>query len=165
LPGCHHLRARAPASGQSSFSFVESPPPASQKSEAQIDVREESARFRPPTITSDLASPAYPAAALAVHARTVTIDVVLTIGTAGRITDIAPNTLDLAIAGPLAQDFEDAIEKAVNQWEFLPAAVLHFERGSSPGDSGLRLTNTEFVPVRIEVKFRFSQDSGVELIK
>jgi hypothetical protein len=165
LGGCQHAAVKAPASGQSTFSFVESPPPVSQKSEAHIEVSAESARFRPPTITSDLASPAYPAAALAVHARTVTIDVVLTIGTAGRITDIAPNALDLAIAGPLAQEFEDAIEKAVNQWEFLPAAVLHFERGSSPGDSGMRLTNTELVPARIEVKFRFSQDDGVQLIK
>ena len=126
-------------------------------------VSQEAGRFRPPTITGDLVAPIYPAAALAAHARAATIDVVLTIGTTGRITDIEPSALDLAIAGPFAQDFEDAIEKAVNQWEFLPAAILQFERGSAPGDSSLRMTNTELVPARIEVKFRFNGNGDVTL--
>lgn len=163
LPACSHLPARPPTSGQSAVDFVEPPPPASQKSEALLDVSEETARFRAPVILSDLVVPAYPASALVAHAGAATIDVQLTVGIAGQITDVSPNAVDLAVLGRFAAVFEDAIEAAVAQWRFRPAELVHLERGTDPQHSYLRITSTEKVPAQLEAKFRFNESGMVSV--
>jgi hypothetical protein len=162
LAGCHGPLV-PPPKGQGSFSFIEPPPPTGQKP-ASVAVSEEAARYRPPVIVNDLATPIYPAAALAAHAGAATIDAQITIGTDGRIADFSPSPLGLAMLGRFSQEFSDAIERALGQWRFQPAEMVHFERGTDPQDSYLRITSTEPVPAYFEVKFRFTENGRVSFM-
>ena len=161
--GCQHPAAPHAAAGRSTFAFVDPPPPTDQPSAAKVEVSEEPERYRPPVVVSDLVAPAYPASALAGHAGAATVNVQLTVGISGRITDVSPNAVDLAVLGWFAPAFQDAIEAAVAQWRFLPAGLVHTERGTDPRHSYLRITGTELVPAQLEVKFRFTADGKVSV--
>jgi len=161
--GCQHERAADVRQGRSAFSFVQ-PAGTDWQEDARIKIEPGAAQYRPPIVAGALAIPKYPPAALKAHAGAVTIDVHITIGADGRVSDISPSLVSMALLGRFSQEFENAVDGAIAQWRFQPAIIRHFEQGADGKlPPYLRVSSVETVSAQADVLFKFSDDGGVNL--
>ena len=84
-----------------------------------------------------LATPVYPAAALAAKAGLVTIGVKISVYTDGRVSDVSPSLLTFSTPTRYADEFEEAVREAVMRWRFRPAQrytlrIFRTEEGGGP---------------------------------
>ena len=147
--GCHHLPTPPPDMGTSSFAFVEPPPVPSRKatmaepSNGPI-IEEHYVEAEP---IQPLATPVYPAKALAAKAGLVTIGVKISVDTDGRVSDVSPSLMTFSTPTRYADEFEEAVRAAVMRWHFRPAQrytlrIFRTEEGGGPPKE-IQRENTE----------------------
>jgi hypothetical protein len=162
LTSCHRAPS-LPSAGQSSIRFVTAPPPPSA-AHPKFSVKEgpPSDMFVDAMPIGTLASPDYPAAALAAHAGLVNVGVRITVDVGGRVSNVAPSLVALSIPNRFSRDFEAAVEAAVGQWRFKPAKIRHFEEAPD-GESGTytRVAREEKIETDFDVAFTFTAAGGV----
>jgi hypothetical protein len=64
--------------------------------------------------------------------------------------------------GPFADDFQAAVQAAVMQWRFWPAAIEKIEFVQAPTVSYSRVLSTQKVESQLDVAFNFTATGGVE---
>ena len=133
------------------------PSPSSQKRDLTLEIPENE-EYNEAKPILPLAEPIYPPAALAGHAGTATFDVRLTIDSDGRVAEVEPSLVSLALPIPFSAAFRRAIEEAVAQWRFHPAEVVYLAPvpNADQGGSYLRVSRRETVAAISEVTFTFS---------
>lgn len=137
--GCRHLPTPPPDAGTSSFAFVDPPPVPPRKATmaepSNGPILEEhyvEAEPIPP-----LATPVYPAHALAAHAGLVTIGVKISVDIDGRVSHVSPSLLTFSTPTRYSEEFEEAVRVAVMRWRFNPAQrytlrIFRTEEGGGP---------------------------------
>ena len=161
LAGC---RAVPPDTGSSAFAFVDAPPAPPPKPNAArpVAVAPSGEEFREATPFGKLAQPVYPPKALAAKAGLVVVGVRITVDTNGRVTDVGSSLVAFSTPGPWAQDFFAAVEAAVRQWRFRPAAIERNEYVQVPGlQPYSRLLSSENVETHFDLSFTFTESGAV----
>ena len=156
LAACHTVRE-----GSSAFEVLppprSSPAPASDTkakiSESDIRIDYVAARAR-----RALASPVYPADALAARAGRFTAYITFAIDETGRVVDAQPSLARFTLPNAHAAAFLQAIYAALETWRFDPARQVYWQRVPNEDDRYLRAD-----PVRqpMEVRFTFSESGTV----
>ncbi len=110
----------------------------------------------------DLAVPEYPRTALAARAGWATVGLKITVGVDGKVSAIEPSMLTFSTPGPFAEDFRQAVERALAQWEFRPAEMRYVEQGNLPdGSLYARVVRSEKVEQTFDVAFAFTPEGKV----
>lgn len=166
LSGCRHGSTESPATGASSFTFVEAGRAASADQVIVGDVGEPSAakyseNYSPAFPLKPTVLPLYPPRALKAKAGVATVGVRVKVDTAGRVTDVGPSLLVYSSPGPFADDFQEAVKTAVMQWRFRPAAIEKIEFVQAPTVSYSRVLSTQKVESQVDVAFNFTAAGGV----
>ena len=146
--GCHH-QLQSPDTGKSSFTFVE-PPPAKPRTATVAEPSDEplvEEHFIEAEAIQPLATPAYPANALAAKVGLVTIGVRVTVDPEGRVSEISPSMLTFSTPTRYADEFEEAVRAALMTWRFHPAQryrlrIFRSNEGGGPPKE-LERENTE----------------------
>lgn len=157
LAACHTVRE-----GSSAFEMLPPPRPLGTASAsdtkakmAQSDIRIDyvAARAR-----RALASPVYPADALAARAGRFSAFITFTIDEAGRVVDVQPSLVRFSLPNAFTGAFLQAIYAALGTWEFDPTRQVYWQRVPNEDDRYLRAD-----PVRqpMEVRFTFSETGSV----
>lgn len=166
LAGCRHA-AVAPAAnaseGASSYRFIDhSPPPAKKKVEASTSGEP------PPSVQTlnaqpimPLATPVYPAAALAARAGMATVGVRIVVDATGAVSEVRPSFAILSMPSPFAAEFREAVETAVTQWRFHPAEMRQLELVNDPGGDFKRVVKREKIAWAFDVEFAFKATGDV----
>ncbi len=164
MTGCRHAPAVSPATGASSFAFVERPagPPPARAVTAEPVEQKPIEEYREARPVYPLANPVYPPRALKARAGRATVGVRITVDVTGRVSDVAPSMLVFSTPGPFAEDFRAAVETAVLQWRFRPAEIEKLEFVKTPTVSYNRITSTQKVETQLDVAFNFTATGGVE---
>jgi hypothetical protein len=112
----------------------------------------------PPTSKGELATPIYPAAALASHAGAFAVTVTIMINTSGVVTEVTPSWQRLNVPGPFAEQFLEAVKDAVKTWRFEPARNVYWKKNK---DADLTYLYAEVVPAITDVRFTFESTGRV----
>jgi TonB family protein len=152
LPACRHLLP-----GQSTAAFVDpsSAPPRDArelKIEQSMDIYVDAKPIEPLTM------PHYPPEALAAHAGKVSVTVDLTVSTEGRVSEVAPDMLDLSGLSNFHDAFQAAVRDAVATWRFEPAQV---DRVVPEPDGRPTIVGIEEQERVFRVLFKFSEQGEV----
>lgn len=167
LAGCRHAPAESPATGASSFTFVEAGRAAAADQVIVGDVGEPSAakyseNYSPAFPLKPMVLPVYPPRALAARAGAATVGVRLKLDAAGRVTEVGPSLLVYSTPGPFSEDFLEAVKVAVLQWRFRPATIEQIERVQTPEVTYNRIARSETVEAQVDLAFNFTATGGVE---
>ena len=163
LAGCHHAPG---VSGQSSFEFVKQRARAPKKDYSPVLTGSEPKDiYSPATPIGSLATPIYPPAALVAHAGRVRVQLQVTIGVDGRVTNVGPSLAGVPFYGPFTAQFQAAAEAAVAQWRFEPAEVRHLEPRDAEGTTIWSVTQSEKREMTTEVAFTFTETGGAVMDK
>jgi len=167
LTACRHAPTEPPATGASSFTFVEAGRTDAASQVIVGDVGEPSAakyseNYSPAFPLKPMVLPIYPPRALAAKAGAATVGVRLKVDAAGRVIDVGPSLLVYSTPGPFADDFQAAVQAAVMQWRFRPAAIEKIEFVQAPTVSYSRVLSTQKVESQLDVAFNFTATGGVE---
>ncbi len=167
LTACRHTPAEPPATGSSSFTFVESGRAEAADKVIVGDVGEPSAakyseNYSPAFPLKPMGLPVYPPRALAAKAGAATVGVRVKVDAAGRVSEVGPSLLVYSTPGPFAEDFQAAVQAAVMQWRFRPAAIEKIEFVQAPTVSYSRVLSTQKVEAQLDVAFNFTATGGVE---
>jgi outer membrane biosynthesis protein TonB len=166
LTGCRHGTTRSPATGASSFTFVEAGKTAADQvivgdvgepSEAKY-----SENYSPAFPLKPMVLPVYPPRALAAKAGAATVGVRLKVDAAGRVAEVGPSLLVYSTPGPFADDFLEAVKIAVKQWRFRPATIEQIERVQTPEVTYNRIVRSEKTESQFDLAFNFTATGGVE---
>ena len=166
LPGCRHATlpvSTAPAEGHSSFEFVTPPPPpASPEAKAGKAEMPMDDLYVPPRPEGSLATPVYPAVALAAKEGPVTMGVRIVVGVDGRVSEVGRSLLAFSTPTRFDAEFLAAVESAVAQWSFRPAEVRHFQAVTNREGTYRSMTGSEKTEWALHVAFAFNATGGVE---
>lgn len=163
--GCRHATATpaaTPPEGRSRFEFVK-PSPAPENAEAKITAGEALAKdeYVAPRAVGALATPVYPAEALAAGEGPVTLAVRLVVGTEGRVTEVGRSVLAWSTPTRFDGAFFGAVEAAVRQWRFRPAEIRHFTTVTNGAGTYRSLAGSELTEWALHVTFTFDATGGV----
>lgn len=161
--GCRHVASVSAPAGQSSIRFVAAPAEAPVgKSEFSVRAGPPRELFRDATPIGRLATPTYPPAALRARAGQMTVGARITVDTAGRVSNVGPSLVALSIPSQFSNEFQAAVEAAVEQWKFQPAKILHLEQAPD-GDGGTysRVAREEKIETYFDVVFTFTASGEV----
>jgi outer membrane biosynthesis protein TonB len=158
---CRHVPKEETA-GSSAFAFVEQPvgPPA--KSDGKEVELVERAQYREAQLQEPAALPVYPKQARKAGALLTTIGVRITVDTQGRVSDVRPSILVFNTPGPFVDDFREAVETAVRQWQFRPGRVEYYEIVSKDGFTYTRVTRMEDIESEFDLSFTFDPTGKVK---
>ena len=161
--GCRQVTP-PPDTGTSSFAFVEAPTvgltPKAAVGEAKAAKSMDD--FREAEPINPLATPIYPARALAAKAGAATVGVKILVDAEGRVADVTPSVRTFTTPGRYAEDFFAAVQAAVKQWRFWPARIEHVEFVEAPGLVAYsRVIGTEKMETQFELSFTFTATGGV----
>ena len=162
LAGCKHAPAPVEGTGHSSFAFVDppaGPPPTSSAEKAEPTSL---SQWREATLKEPWVMPAYPKRALKGKAGRSTVGMHIVVDVNGRVAEIRPSMLVFNTPGPFADDFRDAVEQALRQWQFTPARAEHYEIVHEGDTTYSRVTRTETVETEFDLSFTFTEDGRVE---
>lgn len=148
------------ATGRSSFEVLGPPPAllAPRPAEAVIEETRERIEFVPGHPCQSLATPVYPAQALAAGAGDYVLFVTLTVDETGRVGDVAPSWQRFRSDSPLAEVFFAAAKAAIETWQITPAHQIHYLKVPGGEDQYL---HAEAVAQTFEVKFVFEASGRV----
>jgi hypothetical protein len=108
--------------------------------------------------------PNYTARPLEARAGAAHVVVRILIDTNGRIADVTASPVEADSPGPFAADFRDAVLRALRHWPFTPGHFDSYEDGPDDDHDGKadyrRLTRSDMVPVRYDVRFDFEIVGG-----
>jgi len=108
--------------------------------------------------------PVYPARALAARAGGVQIGVHLVIDAQGLVSEIRPSMVAVTLVpAEFADDFQRAVEAAVQQWRFEPARIEQIE--TVTGDNGFtyrRVRRNEPTEAEVDLAFAFTPGGKVQ---
>jgi hypothetical protein len=162
LAGCRHAPAPAENTGHSSFAFVDQPvgpPPVSSGEPIQPSSR---SQWREATVKDPVVMPVYPKPALKAKTGRSTVGVHIVVDGKGRVAEIRPSMLVFNTPGPFADDFREAVELALHQWQFTPARAEYYEIVHDGDATFNRVTRTENVETEFDLAFTFTEDGKVE---
>lgn len=162
LAGCKHAPPPAEGTGHSSFAFVDPPavPPPEWKGEpVQPSSR---SKWLEATLKDLSIMPIYPKNALKAKAGRSTVGVHIVVDVNGHISEIRPSMLVFNTPGPFADDFREAVELALRQWQFTPARAEYYEIVHEGDTTYNRVTRTETVETEFDLAFTFTEDGRVE---
>ena len=164
LAGCRHapVALEDKIAGRSSFAFVDPPVGPPPESKGEVVAPTDNSNYFEARLNEPAPMPAYPPRALKAKARLSTIGVHITVDPNGRVSDIRSSMLVFNTPGPFADDFRNAVESAVRQWEFTPARAEHFEIVHEGNATSSRRTHTENVETEFDLSFTFTADGRVE---
>jgi hypothetical protein len=145
--------------GKSSFEMLEpaATPPAGTNAKGETSIGSTFVNQIPPSVVGQLASPVYPAAALAAHAGECVVYVTITIGIDGTVSEVRPSWRRMNIPDRFSDAFLEAIRVAVGSWRFEPARNVFW--GKRP-DGELKYISTETLAAQTDIKFTF-EASGI----
>jgi TonB family protein len=163
LVGCRHtvVAPTAPDEGTSSYKFIDPAPPPSKKTEIAINAPRPTTQSINAQPILPLATPMYPAAALAARAGMATVGVRIVVDAAGRVAEVHPSLAILSMPSPFAAEFQAAVEAAVRQWRFHPAELRQLELVRDPGGDFMRVASREKIEWAFDVEFTFSATGDV----
>jgi hypothetical protein len=143
--------------GRSTFEMLEpiAAPGAMTGKEAQGDIVVVSI---PPSAMGELASPVYPAEALAARVGACEVFVTITIDTSGAVTDAVPSWQRMNIPGRYSEAFLGAVRSAVRTWQFEPARKVYWRKTA---DGNVAFMHTETIMAMTDVKFTFDSSGRV----
>jgi len=163
--GCHHERVAPPNAGAGSFAFLEEPsfatPPEETSGKPNASGTKHFEDFRDADPINPLATPVYPARALAAKAGQAVVSVRITVDERGQVSDIAPSIVGFSTPGPFADDFYAAVEKALRHWRFTPAEIDQVESAWTPREISNRVVRTDKTETHFDVTFTFTASGGV----
>lgn len=160
--GCRHAPV-APDTGRSSFVFVQPPMRPPPESNGEVIEPARRSQWREATLQEPFVSPAYPRKALLAKAGRNIVGVRITVDPTGRVSDVRLSLLVFSTPGPLAEDFRDAVESAVRQWQFTPARAEYIEIVHEGEATYNRVTGSENVETEFDLAFTFTADGRVVL--
>lgn len=161
--GCRHAPPGPPDTGTSSFAFIE-PPVAAPRASAAAEPREPVSmeQYEEASPIPPLATPVYPAKALAAKVGRVTVGVKITVDVTGRVSEIGPSLRAVSIPNRFEEDFQDAVRAAVAQWRFHPALSYRIEHAPMPdGSTYQRMTDRRRVETTFDLAFTFTATGAV----
>ena len=162
LVSCRHVPTPAESTGHSSYAFIDppvGPPPASSAEKVEPSDR---SQWREATVKDPVVMPAYPKKALKRKAGRSTVGVHILVDVSGRVAEVRPSLLVFNTPGPFAEEFRDAVELALRQWQFTPARAEHYEIVHEGDTTYSRVTRTEMVETEFDLAFTFTEDGRVE---
>lgn len=167
--GCQHARVisapRAPASGASSFQFVEKPlatAPGAATQAVQMVLEPVDVKYKAEPI-EPLATPVYPRAALGRMRVPMMVGVRISVDGTGRVAHVGGSLVAFSSGGEYAEEFREAVEAALAQWRFTPAEIRHLvPRAAKSGRGGhWQVTRAEPTDDAFDVSFTFSAKGEV----
>ena len=109
-----------------------------------------------------LATPVYPARALAAKVGLTTVGVHVVVDKTGRVSDIGPSLLAVSIPTRFDADFQAAVRAAVNQWRFFPAQNYRVEvTKDAAGVLDINETRRENTETYFDLVFTFLTNGAV----
>jgi hypothetical protein len=128
----------------------------------------DSSTFReiiPPMPVGELKTPDYPERALKARFGNARIVVRVQLNDSGGVVGITESPMEESKRGRFFQEFWTEVEKAVRQWNFLPAKSQECRQGSDLNGDGKPdytvVISTQPIPVYFDVQFEFSIVNGV----
>jgi hypothetical protein len=160
--GCGHAR-KPPREGTASFAMIEPTGGARGRVSGETTApRVPSDTVIPAEPILPLATPVYPLAAYSKHTAPITVGVRVTIDAEGRVAEVRPSLRVFSSAGPLAPEFERAVEEALAQWRFRPAEARHLvPKTDSVGREYWQVTRAEKTTWSLDVAFTFAPGGDV----
>ncbi|MEJ1971734.1 MAG: hypothetical protein WDM96_04340 [Lacunisphaera sp.] len=119
-------------------------------------------QWREATLKDPLVMPIYPQRALKAQAGRSTVGIHIVVDISGHVAEVRPSLLVFSTPGPFAEDFRDAVELAVRQWQFTPARAEYYEIVHEGAATYSRLMRTEAVETEFDLAFTFTEDGRVE---
>jgi hypothetical protein len=158
LSGCRHAMPVAADEGTSSYRFVDPTPPPPAKGKISISEVQPPVQVINAEPLLPLATPVYPAVALAARA---TVGVRVIVDVTGRVAETRPSLAIVSLPSPFAAEFQAAVEAAVTQWRFRPAEIRHLELVKDPGGDFQRVASREKIEWAFDVEFAFNATGDV----
>lgn len=124
----------------------------------------EDVEFISPRAQPGNAPPVYPPRLVAARYGDATIAVRIVVSTSGSVSSIDDSPLMNSRAGPMEEEFRDAVEAAVSSWRFHPGKLRRVEKGEDYDLDGApdftRVLSSENIPVYLDIRFDFSIVEG-----
>lgn len=165
LAACRHAPAENVGTGSASFTMLEATPlVAAPPTEGKVTVAPSTgAQYREAMLAGRPVLPVYPPRALAAKAGAARVGVHVMIDTHGRVTSVGTSMRAITLAPPaFADDFRDAVETAVRQWKFRPAAIEYAEIVTEGGVTFERVKRSEPQETEIDLVFDFTEHGKVQ---
>jgi hypothetical protein len=119
----------------------------------------------PPMPVGELKPPDYPSSALKARFGNVRIVARVQLDDAGEVVGITESPIEMPRQGCFIQEFRTEVEKAIRQWNFLPAKSQECMQGNDLNDDGkpdyVVVISTQPIPVYFDVQFEFGIVDGV----
>jgi hypothetical protein len=149
----------ANAQGMASFKILTSRPGGQTSNSSTFQ------EIVPPRAVGELRTPDYPESALKARFGSAVITVRVQLDETGAVVGIADSSIELPRQGRFAQDFRTEVEKAIRQWNFLPAQYQECRQGNDLNGDGkpdyVVVISSQPIPVYFDVQFDFSIVNGV----